>query len=733
MPELLEEQRENWGSRAGFVLAAIGSAVGLGNLWGFPYKVYDNGGGAFLIPYLIAMVLIGIPLLILEFSLGHMTQRAAPDAYRGINRKTEPVGWWGILLGFVIITYYPVILAYCGSFLIECVKGVFANGGEVPWKAEGIEGVGRHFNDYLQSWAPGDLEGGTAPWAMGKLVGPVVVSLAVMWALMYLCIFRGVKLVSKVVLLTVPLPWIMLGILTVRGLTLDGASEGLNFYLAPNWSELAKPETWRWAFGQMFFSMSLAFGVMITYASFLHRKSDINNNAAIIGLADIGTSFVAGIAVFATLGAMAFATRAAGNAVSVTKVVTGGPGLVFVAFPYALAQLPASAWFGVVFFIALLTLGIDSAFSITESVLASLVDKTGWNRDRTLIGMTVVGFVLGLIYCTRGGLNWLGAIDSFINDPWGGIALLGLLECVVIGWAYRLKRLREHANERSDWRLGWWWDVVIRYVAPLLLSALFTWSVLEKAASPGGFLWDAEGVFQTPALVAMIVALLVPLLALLLSAVRSPGADTHAQHLGQERAGRDAGVLGSLLAAAALVLLAWSFWLCREAVQAVRAGNDIAAVMPVYDVWGIRLPLASLIALASAGVGLLATIIGAGVVAFAEGTHHRPSGFARLSAGAGVMEIGGAGGLVLSMFVLLMGKTQAAPPQPPAEPPTSLLPWAWIVLAGMTAILVVGLGWCFYRAVKAAGAEKAAEQQPAEDLETAEELQRDRDARSISR
>ena len=116
---------------------------------------------------------------------------------------------------------------------------------------------------------------------------------------MYLCIFRGVKMVSKVVLLTVPLPWIMLLILTIRGLTLPGAARGLNFYLDPNWAELAKPETWRWAFGQMFFSMSLAFGVMITYASFLHRKSDINNNAAIIGLADIGTSFIAGIAVFA--------------------------------------------------------------------------------------------------------------------------------------------------------------------------------------------------------------------------------------------------------------------------------------------------------------------------------------------------------------------------------------------------------------------------------------------------
>ena len=167
---LLEGQRENWGSRTGFILAAIGSAVGLGNLWGFPYKVYDHGGGAFLIPYLLAMLLIGIPVLILEFSLGHMTQRAAPDAYRGINRRTEPIGWWGIILGFVIITYYPVILAWCGSYLVECVKGIAQHSGELAWKGEGIGGVANFFSvEYLNEWQTSDLAGGVKPWAISHL------------------------------------------------------------------------------------------------------------------------------------------------------------------------------------------------------------------------------------------------------------------------------------------------------------------------------------------------------------------------------------------------------------------------------------------------------------------------------------------------------------------------------------------------------------------------------------
>ncbi|MFP4052466.1 MAG: sodium-dependent transporter [Phycisphaerae bacterium] len=726
---LLEEQRENWGSRAGFVLAAVGSAVGLGNLWGFPYKVYDNGGGAFLIPYLIAMVLIGIPLLILEFSLGHMTQKAAPDAFRGINRKTEPVGWWGIILGFVIITYYPVILAYCLNFLIACVQGI-ATGGELPWAGEGMDGVKQakkyFFQDYLKVWTEHDTAKGVKPWAIDGLITPIVLSLVTIWVLMYLCIFRGVKLVSKVVLWTVPLPWIMLMILTIRGLTLAGAGQGMNFFLDPDWTRLANPETWRWAFGQMFFSMSLAFGVMVTYSSFLHRKSDINNNASIIGLADIGTSFVAGIAVFATLGAMSFATQHAAKvqgdpslAIAVDRIVDGGPSLAFVAFPYALAQLPYSAWFGLVFFVALLTLGIDSAFSITESVLTALVDKTGWKRGKVLIGMSLVGLAAGLVYCTRGGLHWLGTMDSFINSTWGGICLLGLLECVVIGWAYRLKRLRDHANERSDWHIGGWWELIIRYLAPVLLSGLFAWSLLEQLA--GDFLYSASGELKLSMAVGVGVAVAAPLLALVLSLIHSPGGDRHAQHVGQPRIGRALGLVGLLVLLVSVVGLAYGFECVRGAQS---AGNTYVAGLgglknlPAHQVPTPPEPIDQTLsdALPWLGGGLVAAIaavvLGAGVIARAEGSDRRPSGLARFAAGAGVMVAGAIGGVLLARQILpetllkaeanaklrLAGQLVDSPPKP-----DELTGGSYVILAVMISLLVVGLAWCFYRALKAAG------------------------------
>ena len=512
MPELLEEQRETWGTRGGFVLAAVGSAVGLGNLWGFPYKLYSHGGGAFLIPYITAMFCIGIPMLILEFSLGHLTQRAAPDAFGKCNKKLEFVGWWGIILGFVIITYYPTILAYCFSFMYYSLDSII-RGTPLPWAGEGIEGVenakGFFFDTYL------NFKEGTE---LGPMQWKIVLTLVISWVMMYFCIFKGVKLVGKIVWLTVPLPFIMLVVLMIRGLTLEGSMSGLVYYLDPTWSELAKPTTWRFAFGQVFFSLSLAFGVMITYASFLHRKSDINNNAAIIGLADLATSFLGGIAIFATLGGMAFAT---GNMVPVDKVVDGGPGLAFVAFPYALAQLPGAAWWSLIFFFTLVTLGIDSAFSITESVLAGIVDKTGWKRCIVLPVMSLVGLGFGLVFVTRGGLNWLGTIDGFINGTWG-IAFLGLLECVVLGWMYKLETLRLHANERSDWKLGVWWNYAIRLFIPIVLGTLFLWSLFDDVTSEGGFVRTAEGEWILHNCVGMIVVGLAPVIAVIMSMIKNP-------------------------------------------------------------------------------------------------------------------------------------------------------------------------------------------------------------------
>ena len=663
---MLEEQRESWGTRGGFILAAVGSAVGLGNLWGFPYKLYSYGGGAFLIPYIIALFLVGIPLMILEFSIGHYTQRAAPEAFKVGHKRFEVVGWWGIILGFVIVTYYPVVLAYCLSFLGYSIAGMF-NGGQLPWAGEGIKGVAGAKNFFFHTYL-----GYQKSMALADIRWNIVLPLLIAWLSMYFCIFKGVRLVGRIVWLTVPLPWLMLVILTVRGLTLQGSMQGLAYYLDPVWSELAKPVTWRYAFGQVFFSLSLAFGVMITYASFLHRKSDINNNAVIITLADFATSFVAGLAVFATLGAMAFVTQQAGEPVAVENVAESGPSLAFVAFPYALAQLPYSAYFSFIFFLALVTLGIDSAFSITESVLASIVDKTGWRRSIVLPVMSLVGLGFGLIYVTRGGLNWLGTIDGFVNGT-RGIALLGMMECVVLGWLWRIGILRRHANSRSDWELGKWWDYTIRIVIPLLLGTLFFWQLFDDINREGGFLRTPQGKWLPGNCVGVGVLVLAPLFAVVLSLLKGRQSLSLVPRPSSLVKGRLSGAFALGLA------------LFAAAMYVVSLNIAVSSSVKNMALWALLF------------CGIIAIVLSNYILEKHNTSATQASWFAKWAGVIATMDV--------SVFIaaVLFQSTHTVKAGEAAAPISNKLNGvSYIILAAVFLIIVGGLGWCFYRALTVA-------------------------------
>ena len=692
--ELLEEQRETWGSRGGFVLAAVGSAVGLGNLWGFPYKLYSYGGGAFLIPYIIAMFCIGIPMLILEFSLGHFTQRAAPDAFARAHKRLEFVGWWGIILGFVIITYYPTILAYCFSYMWDSIASI-STGEPLPWAGEGIEGVQNasryFFVDYLRE---GQLIGlGTERFHIGPFRSEILYMLMLAWVVMYFCIFRGVKLVGKIVWLTVPLPWIMLLILAIRGLTLEGYMKGLTFYLDPDWSQLAKPTTWRFAFGQVFFSLSLAFGVMVTYASFLHRKSDINNNAAIIGIADFATSFIGGVAIFATIGGMAYVTTQAGQPVPVDKVVNGGPGLAFVAFPYALAQLPGAAWWSLIFFFMLVTLGIDSAFSITESVLAGIVDKTGWRRDIVLPVMSVVGIATGLIYVTVDGLSWLGTIDGFINGTWG-IAFIGLIECVAIGWLSRLDKLRHHANERSDWNLGRWWNLLIRVFIPVVLGTLFFWSLYDNLGQlkAGTFIKDVEGQWILGDCVGMAVMVVACVLAITMSLIKGPHRQKPQSMIRPKnselvRSGRTLGVFAFVLTCLALLGLVVIFTavLSDSREEALLLGSIVLSI-----------------------VALLTCHV---LMECYDKDRSRPSGFVRWG---GILSIIDISVCLVIVLVSLSGRIDVN--KAPVEHGDHLSGVSYLILGVAFVLIVFGLGGCFWKAIQSASKNEPEQLQEQDDI-----------------
>ncbi|MCX7757088.1 MAG: sodium-dependent transporter [candidate division WOR-3 bacterium] len=453
--------RDIWQSRTSFVLASIGSAIGLGNIWRFPYICYANGGGAFLIPYLVALFTAGIPLMILEFSLGHYFEAPAPMALGKVRKPFEILGWFALLVGFGICTYYAVVMGWCFDYLGLAVK-----------KAWGEHTQEFFFNEFLKI--------SQGPLMLGSIRGWIVLGLVLSWIWIIACIWKGPTTVGKVVYFTVTIPWIILIIFVIRGITLPGAIEGLKFYLTPNFSKLLDYKVWLNAYSQVFFSLTIGFGVQITYASFLPKKADIVNNAFLVSLADAATAFIGGFAVFSTLGYYALK-----SGLPVDKVVASGPQLAFVTYPTIINLLPiGSVIFGILFFIMLLTLGIDSAFSLVEAGAAGIKEKFNLNRTKVNIGFGVIALVIGLIYTTNGGLYWLDIVDYFMNNF--GLMIVALLQCVLVGYFYSLKELRHYANNQSDFSIGIWWDFCIKILTPVVVLFLVLSNIIDRIKTAYG-------------------------------------------------------------------------------------------------------------------------------------------------------------------------------------------------------------------------------------------------------
>ena len=450
----IAEKRPQWSTRFVFVMAAVGSAVGLGNVWRFPFKCYQFGGGAFFIPFFVAVFTLGIPLLILEFTLGHWSRGGAPKTFAKIAKKWEWLGWWPLVIQLITLIYYNVILAWCFSYMIYSL--------DLRW---GSNAEGFFVNTFL-----GDTG---VPEVLGSIQIPVVLGLIAIWTMIYLINRKGVKNIEKAILITVPIPMILLVIVAIRGLTLPGAVEGISFYLTPDFSKLWTANIWLAAYSQVLWSFSLAGGIMITYASFLPKKSDITNNAIITGLADAGVSFFAGFAVFSVIGYLAHSSGTA-----VTEVVSYGPELAFIAYPTALGLMPvAAAFFGIIFFIVLLNFGISSAISVFEPLPVGISEKWNISKEKITGILCIIGFLIGLIYTTGGGLHWLSITDHFLANF--GLGLVALFECVVVGYTFNLAKLRKHANDVSDVKIGPWWDILIKYVNPIILTTLFIIVVFE--------------------------------------------------------------------------------------------------------------------------------------------------------------------------------------------------------------------------------------------------------------
>lgn len=264
----MAERTMHWSSQRLFIIATIGSAIGFGNIWRFPYVAYENGGGAFLIPYFIALIVAGIPLMLLELGIGNKTKAGAAQAFRDcVGKKKEWIGWMSAVVAFMVVVYYAVIIGWAVDYAFFSIDLAYGSGPEAFF-----------FNDFL------NISDG--PFSLGSINWFIVGGLALIWIWIYFSIFKGVHSVEKMVLVTVTVPWVLIIVFVANGFTLPGAMDGLAFYLMPDFAKLLDPDVWIAAFGQIFYTLSLAMAIMFAYASYLPEKVDITRSAIIISLAN---------------------------------------------------------------------------------------------------------------------------------------------------------------------------------------------------------------------------------------------------------------------------------------------------------------------------------------------------------------------------------------------------------------------------------------------------------------
>ena len=449
-----------WGSNLSFILAMIGSAVGLGNIWRYPYVLYSNGGGAFYIPYIVAILLMGIPFLILEYGVGYDFKSSFAKAVKKIDSRWEYLGWFLPVAVFMIMIYYSAILGWDGIYMILSF----------------FKGWGADPNTYFTTTL---LHSSSSFSGLLQFIPLIAVAMLVGWVIIWFISHRdleeGLGRVSKVL---VPLLFVIMVVIVGFSLTLPGASIGLSELFHPNWALLGNFEIWMAAFGQIVFSLSLGMSIAFTYASYTKDDADLITNTISIALANSLFENFAALGVFSILGYMSLQSGTA-----VADLVTQGTGLVFIVYPTVFNVLGQWAYvLGPLFFLTVYLAGLTSILSTIEPLSFSIQNKFGFTRSKTMTLLIIVGALISMIYATAYGGSILGYVDTFINQI---ALLLGIIfECIIFAWIFKAEKLIDFLNSRSKTiKLGKWWVIIVKYILPIFILIVWIGGMMDVIKS----------------------------------------------------------------------------------------------------------------------------------------------------------------------------------------------------------------------------------------------------------
>lgn len=452
--------RDTWGSKAAFVLAAAGSAIGLGNIWGFPTVAGQNGGAAFLAIYLVCVALIGAPVMLAELVVGRKTRLNPVGAFKKLAPRSAwvVVGGLGVLTGMVILSFYTVIAGWTLAYLLKTISGAFTAGADT-------EAIWHHV-----SGDPGPAIG----WHFVFMVLTVIVVLG--------GVRKGIERWTKILM---PVLFLLLVLLAIRAVTLDGAGTGLEFYLKPDFSKVTAPVVLA-AMGQAFFSLSLGMGAMITYGSYVSNKDDLVSSAGWVVGCDTLIAIMAGLIIFPTLFSAGLEPGA------------GGPGMVFVVLPNLFASMPPAPLGGIVFgsgfFLLLVIAALTSSVSLLEVCASWLIDEHGVSRTKAAIVLGAIAFVIGIPSAlANGAVDWLTTLPgvgmdflTFLFTIFGQYSLVtgALLISLFVGWVWGVRHADEEVRVNDGkFPLGGIWKFLIRFLCPVAI-VLILGSLIWPLISP---------------------------------------------------------------------------------------------------------------------------------------------------------------------------------------------------------------------------------------------------------
>ncbi|XP_066231054.1 inactive sodium-dependent neutral amino acid transporter B(0)AT3 isoform X1 [Saccopteryx leptura] len=526
-PDPLEDssgdERPKWDNKLQYLLSCVGFAVGLGNIWRFPYLCQSHGGGAFLIPYFIALALEGIPLFHIELAIGQRLRKGSIGVWTTISPYLGGVGLGGFTVSFIISLYYNTVLTWVLWYLLNSFQH------PLPWSSCPLNLNRTGFVEECQGSSPvnyfwyrqtlnitADMDhSGSVQWQL-------LVCLAACWAVLYLCVIRGIESTGKAIYFTALFPYLVLTIFLIRGLTLPGAAQGLTYLFTPNMQTLQSPRVWLDAATQIFFSLSLAFGGHIALASYNPPRNNCKKDAVIIALVNSMTSLYASIAVFSVLGFNAandhgrcldrnilsltnefdfpdqsisrddyVAVLTHLNATQPEKVArlhleschlqdfldksASGTGLAFIIFAEAILHMPGAPVWAVLFFVMLFTLGLSSMFGYMESIITPLLDMKvlpKWVPKEVLTGaVCLVCFLLSTCFTLQSGSYWLEVFDNHVASL--NLIIFAFFEVAGVIYVYGLERFCDDIAWMTGKQPGLYWRVTWKVVSPLLLLTIF--------------------------------------------------------------------------------------------------------------------------------------------------------------------------------------------------------------------------------------------------------------------